>query len=135
VLSACKGVTDALLAIAEAARAGDIAAVDEQVTRLHKRHAAVATGIIGNARVRTRLLRELDVRAARSSSDAFEALHEWHHDQREKKRQEVQRECHNQSDRHLLHSLTTELVVLSSQTLGLARQSTRYTSTFDMRLT
>ena len=60
VVSALAGVTDALLAIAEAARAGDVAAVDEQVTKLHKRHAAVATGIIGNARVRARLLRELD---------------------------------------------------------------------------
>ena len=60
VVSALAGVTDALLAIAEAARAGDSDAVDEQVTKLHKRHAAVATGIIGNARVRARLLRELD---------------------------------------------------------------------------
>lgn len=60
VVSALAGVTDALLAIAEAARAGDIDAVDEQVTRLQRRHAAVATGIIGNARVRARLLRELD---------------------------------------------------------------------------
>ncbi len=60
VVSALAGVTDALLAIAEVARAGDIDAVDEQVTKLQKRHAAVATGIIGNARVRDRLLRELD---------------------------------------------------------------------------
>ncbi len=61
VVSALAGVTDALLAIAESARAGDVDAVDEQVTKLHKRHAVVATGIIGNARVRARLLRELDV--------------------------------------------------------------------------
>ena len=60
VVSALAGVTDALLAIAEAARVGDVDAVDEQVTTLHQRHAAVATGIIGNARVRARLLRELD---------------------------------------------------------------------------
>lgn len=60
VVSALAGVTDALLAIAEAARAGKIDAVDEQVTKLQKRHAVVATGIIGNARVRDRLLRELD---------------------------------------------------------------------------
>ncbi len=60
VVSALAGVTDALLTIAEAARTGDIEAVDEQVTKLQNRHAAVATGIIGNARVRARLLRELD---------------------------------------------------------------------------
>ena len=60
VVSALAGVTDALLIIAEAARTGDIEAVDEQVTKLQNRHAAVATGIIGNARVRARLLRELD---------------------------------------------------------------------------
>ena len=66
VVSALAGVTDALLAVAAAARAGNVAAVDDQVTRLHKRHAAVATGIIGNARVRARLLRELD--------EAFEEL-------------------------------------------------------------
>ncbi len=60
VVSALAGVTDALLAIAEAARLGEVVAVDEQVTKLHRRHAAVAAGIIGNARVRARLLRELD---------------------------------------------------------------------------
>jgi aspartokinase/homoserine dehydrogenase 1 len=60
VVSALAGVTDALLALAESARAGDVDAVDEQVTKLHNRHAVVATGIIGNARVRARLLRELD---------------------------------------------------------------------------
>ena len=60
VVSALAGVTDALLALAESARAGDVDAVDEQVTKLHNRHAVVATGIIGNARVRARLLRVLD---------------------------------------------------------------------------
>ena len=60
VVSALAGVTDALLAIAEAARAGDVEAVDELVTKLHKRHVVVATGVIGNARGRARLFRELD---------------------------------------------------------------------------
>lgn len=60
VVSALAGVTDTLLAVAEAARTGQSAVVDELVTRLHKRHQQIATGIIGNARVRAPLLRELD---------------------------------------------------------------------------
>jgi aspartokinase/homoserine dehydrogenase 1 len=60
VVSALAGVTDALLAVAVAARTGDSRAADDLISRLHKRHRAVATGIIGNARARATLLRELD---------------------------------------------------------------------------
>ena len=61
VVSALAGVTDALLALAESARRGDVGTVDAQVTALHQRHAAVAEGIVGNRRVRLRLLRDLEV--------------------------------------------------------------------------
>ncbi|MFN5582548.1 aspartate kinase, partial [Gemmatimonas sp.] len=60
VVSALAGVTDALLAIAEAARIGDSRAVDAGVDRLHTRHRQVAEGLLSLARDRKLLLADLD---------------------------------------------------------------------------
>ncbi|HCT56262.1 MAG TPA: bifunctional aspartate kinase/homoserine dehydrogenase I [Gemmatimonas aurantiaca] len=60
VVSALAGVTDALLAIATAAREGDVKAVDVAVDRLHARHVAVGNEVLPNIRARTALQRELD---------------------------------------------------------------------------
>lgn len=60
VVSALAGVTDALLAIAEFAKTGDVRAADAGVDRLHARHRAVAVGVVVPKRARAALLAELD---------------------------------------------------------------------------
>ena len=60
VVSALAGVTDALLAMAESARAGDFRAADAAVDRLEARHVAVAEGIIPTRRARAALVEELE---------------------------------------------------------------------------
>lgn len=60
VVSALAGVTDALLAMAESARAGDFRAADAAVDRLEARHVAVAEGIIPTRRARASLVKELE---------------------------------------------------------------------------
>jgi aspartokinase/homoserine dehydrogenase 1 len=61
VVSALAGVTDALLAMAELARAGDMRGVDSAVDRLHARHRAVAEGILSSQRARNSLVKALEV--------------------------------------------------------------------------
>lgn len=60
VVSALAGVTDALLAIADLARSGQVRAVDAAVDRLHARHRTVAESIGGVRALRAALLRDLD---------------------------------------------------------------------------
>lgn len=60
VVSALAGVTDALLAIAEAAHKGDFRGADAGVDKLHARHRAVAEGVVAQKRAQAALLAELD---------------------------------------------------------------------------
>jgi aspartokinase/homoserine dehydrogenase 1 len=59
VVSALAGVTDALIALAETARDGDLRDVDGDVSALHRRHRDIATGIVTSARAKKAILQSV----------------------------------------------------------------------------
>jgi len=71
VVSALAGVTDTLLAIAEAAKTGDLGAAEQGVERLHARHRAVALGILPTKTAQKALLADLDAAFAELRTLAF----------------------------------------------------------------